>query len=261
MDLGLNGKTAVVMGASRGLGAACARTLALEGANVIAAARTVADIEAWRSQLPADVQGRVEAVHLDGADLASIDALADHVLAKGGADILVGNTGGPPPGVASETTRDQWIANFAPMAANLFHFAGRLLPKMREKGWGRIATIASSGIEQPIANLALSNGIRAAVLGWSKTLASEVASDGVTVNVVMPGRILTERIGQLDTANAKKQGKSREEVEAASKAQIPVGRYGDPQEFADLVTFLCSARAGYLTGGKYRVDGGMLRNV
>ncbi len=261
MDLGLNGKTALVMGASRGLGAASARTLALEGAKVIAAARTVADIEAWRATLPADVQARVEAVRLDGADLASVDALADHALAAGGVDILVGNTGGPPPGVAAEITRDQWIANFAPMAANLFHFTGRLLPAMRAKRWGRIVTIASSGIEQPIPNLALSNGIRSAVLGWSKTLATEVAGDGVTVNVVMPGRILTERIGQLDTANAAKQGKTREEVEAASKAQIPMGRYGDPQEFADVVAFLCSARASYLTGSKFRVDGGMLRNV
>ena len=134
----------------------------------------------------------------DLSDLASIDALADAVLARGGVDILINNSGGPPPGLAATTSRGDWLVQFEAMAANLFHLTGRLLPGMRERRWGRIMTIASSGVEQPIPNLALSNGIRAAVVGWSKTLASEVAADGVTVNVVLPGRIQTSRVDELD---------------------------------------------------------------
>src|SRR3546814_493803 len=146
------------------------------------------------------------------------------------------------------------------MAGHLVHLNGRLLPAMLERGWGRIITIASSGVEQPIPNLALSNGIRMAVLGWSKTLAGEVAAQGITVNMVLPGRIHTDRVDQLDLVAAEKQGKSRDEVARASQATIPMGRYGRPEEFADAVTFLASTRAGYITGAKLRVDGGMIRS-
>ena len=205
MDLGLKDKKALVVGASRGLGAAIARTLALEGATVFAAARSVDKIEAWIAELPADARGRVSALRLDTGDLAQVDAACETLLAQGGVDILVNNTGGPPPGVAAEVKRDAWITQFQGMAANLFHLTQRLLPPMRERKWGRVITVASSGIEQPIPNLALSNGIRSAVLGWSKTLAAEVAADGVTVNMVLPGRIETERLGQLDKANAERQ--------------------------------------------------------
>jgi 3-oxoacyl-[acyl-carrier protein] reductase len=147
------------------------------------------------------------------------------------------------------------------MAAHLFHLTGLLLPGMRARGWGRVLTIASSGVEQPIPNLALSNGIRASVLGWSKTLAGEVAADGVTVNVVLPGRIHTDRVDQLDAVAAQRQGKSLVEVARASTATIPAGRYGRPEEFADTVAFLASGRASYITGAKIRVDGGMIRSL
>jgi len=132
---------------------------------------------------------------------------------------------------------------------------------MTARGWGRIITIASSGIEQPIPNLALSNGIRMAILGWSKTLAAEIAPKGVTVNIVMPGRIQTARLGQLDKANAEKQGKTVEEIARMMMGQIPAGRYGDPEEFANAVVFLASQQASYITGVKLRVDGGMVRGV
>ncbi|MCV9939015.1 SDR family oxidoreductase [Boseaceae bacterium BT-24-1] len=261
MDLGLVGKRALVLGASRGLGATIARTLAAEGANVIAAARSTDLTEAWIAALPADQRGRVSAAKLDLAALDSVDVLADQLLAEGGVDILIGNSGGPPPGEARDAKRADWLVHFEGMAANLFHLAQRLLPGMTERGWGRIVTIASSGVEQPIPRLALSNGIRAAVVGWSKTLASEVAGSGVTVNIVLPGRIHTERVDQLDDAAAARTGGTRDAVAQASMAAIPAGRYGKPQEFADVVAFLASERASYVTGAKIRIDGGMIRGI
>ncbi|KZE34783.1 SDR family oxidoreductase [Chelatococcus daeguensis] len=261
MDLGLKGKRALVLGASRGLGAAIARTLAEEGASVVAAARSEEKIRAWAGALPAEVGGRVTAARLDLADLASVEALVERLIAEGGVDILVNNSGGPPPADAREAKRADWLVQFEAMAANLFHLTQRLLPGMLAKKWGRIVTIASSGVEQPIPRLALSNGIRSAVVGWSKTLASEVAGQGVTVNVVLPGRIETERVEELDAANAQRQGKTPEEVAEASKATIPAGRYGTPQEFADVVAFLTSEKASYVTGAKLRIDGGATRGI
>ncbi|WP_416356196.1 SDR family oxidoreductase [Aureimonas phyllosphaerae] len=256
MDLGINGRRALVMGASRGLGRAIAEGLLDEGVAVTAVARDAAAIEAWGG-------GRtgLTAVSADLSDIAAIDALAERLLAEGGVDILVNNSGGPPPGPAAGMARGDWLRQFETMAANLFHLTGRLLPPMRERGFGRIVTVASSGVEQPIPNLALSNGIRAAVLGWSKTLAAEVAGDGVTVNVVLPGRIETTRLAELDAANAARSGSSVEAVQKASIAAIPAGRYGRPEEFAAAVVFLASNQASYITGTKLRVDGGATRAV
>lgn len=256
MDFKIDGKRALVMGASRGLGRAVAEALLAEGVEVIAVARKTAAIEAWAGE-----SAKLTAMAADLSDLASIDALADAVLARGGVDILVNNSGGPPPGMAAATNRGDWLAQFEAMAANLFHLTGRLLPGMRERRWGRIMTIASSGVEQPIPNLALSNGIRAAVVGWSKTLASEVAADGVTVNVVLPGRIQTSRVDELDAANAARTGASIEAVKQTSAAAIPAGRYGRPEEFAAVVTFLASEQASYVTGSRLRVDGGAVRSI
>lgn len=261
MDLGLHNKRALVLGASRGLGAAIARTLAAEGATVIAAARNVAATDAWVAELPEEMRSRIFVASLDLADLASIDSLVGVLTDAGGVDILIGNSGGPPPAEAREARREDWLTHFEAMAANLFHLAQGLLPGMVARGFGRIVTIASSGVEQPIARLALSNGIRSAVIGWSKTLSAEVAAQGVTVNVVLPGRIHTERVDQLDKAAADRNGTTADEAAKASRATIPMGRYGTAQEFADVVTFLASERAGYVTGAKIRVDGGAIRSI
>lgn len=257
MDLGVKGKRALVLGASRGLGAAIAKTLAAEGAEVIAAARSEDKIRDWA----AGAEGSVTALKLDLSDVAAIDAALDDLTAGGAIDIVVNNAGGPPPGRTTDASRGDWIAHFETMVANLIHVTNRLLPGMTEAGWGRIVTITSSGVEQPIPNLALSNGLRSAIVGWSKSLSNEVAGDGITVNVVMPGRIHTQRVDELDATASKRTGKPVEEVAAAAAAAIPAGRYGRPEEFADVVTFLCSERASYVTGSKIRIDGGSIKSV
>lgn len=256
MDLGLNGKRALVLGASRGLGKAIAQSLAAEGATVFAAARSLDKIEAWAKGIAA-----VHPVGLDLSDIASVDDLVNKLLAEGGVDIIVNNSGGPPPGTAQAAERGAWITHFEAMAANLFHLSAQLLPPMQSRKWGRIISITSSGVEQPIPNLALSNGIRSAVVGWSKSLANEVAGDGITVNVVMPGRIHTERVDELDAAAAKRTQTDVAEVAVKSRATIPAGRYGKPEEFADVVTFLASERAGYVTGSRIRIDGGAIKSI
>ncbi|TBU90334.1 SDR family oxidoreductase [Stutzerimonas kirkiae] len=261
MNLGLNGRRALVLGASRGLGAAIASSLAAEGVQVFAAARSPKGVDAWRGELPAEQAARIVALQVDLADLASVQGLANLLIESGGVDILVNNGGGPPAGAARDQLAAAWESSFRSMASHLFELTARLLPGMAEKGWGRVITVGSSGIQQPIANLALSNGIRAAVQGWSKTLAAEVAAQGITVNMVLPGRIHTDRVDQLDAGAAQRQGKRVEEIAATSRAGIPAGRYGRPEEFANVVTFLASEAASYVTGSSIRVDGGLIRST
>lgn len=261
MDLGLNGKRALVVGASSGLGLATAKALLAEGATVIAAGRRKHVIDAWIAELPDAQKACASSASLDLSDLASVDALAASLIADGGVDILVNNAGGPPPATAQDAKRSDWLTQFDTMAASLFHLTQQLLPAMTAKGWGRVITISSSGVEQPIPRLALSNGIRAAIVGWSKTLAAEVAAQGVTVNIVMPGRIHTDRVDQLDNSAAERSGKPVDEVAKASAASIPAGRYGRPDEFASVVTFIASECASYVTGSRIRVDGGAIRSI
>lgn len=260
MDLGLQGKRALVLSSSRGLGLGIAQNLAHEGAEVMMTARSRERLEAAAQAINAKGKGRA---HFIAADLAtSVTAIYKAALdAMNGIDILVANTGGPPARTATAVEPEEWLPQFEAMVLPVITLAGHVLPAMRERGFGRIVTIASSGVIQPIPNLVMSNTLRSSLVGWSKTLASEVAKDGVTVNMVLPGRIHTDRTGELDTANAKAQGKSVEEIAAAARAAIPAGRYGRVEEFADVVCFLASERASYITGSMIRVDGGAIRSI
>lgn len=261
MDLGLKNKTALVFGAGGGLGGAIARSLAREGASVI-----VADINAVAAQETAasiaSDGGAAKARVWDLADLSSIDGHVKEIEAElGGVDILVNNTGGPPPTPAVGQDPTVWTQYFQSMVLSVIATTDRVLPTMRARGWGRVITSTSSGVVAPIPNLGISNTLRVSLVGWSKNIAREIGRDGVTSNIVLPGRIATQRITFLDEQKAKRENRDVSEVSAESTAAIAVGRYGNPQEYGDTVAFLASERASYITGSVIRVDGGLIQSI
>ncbi|HLG90438.1 MAG TPA: SDR family oxidoreductase [Alphaproteobacteria bacterium] len=261
MDLGLQNKVALVFGGGGGLGGAIARTLAREGAKIV-----VADVNAEAAHATADsicgAGARAKAVVWDLADLSVVDAnIAAIESSFGKVDILVNNTGGPPPTPASGQDPALWSKSFLSMVLSVIAITDRLLPSMRARKWGRVITSTSSGVVTPIANLGISNALRLSLVGWSKTLAREVGRDGITANIVLPGRIATSRIKFLDEQKAKREGRSFDDVSAESEASIPLGRYGDPQEYGDVVAFIASERASYITGSVIRIDGGLIPSI
>jgi 3-oxoacyl-[acyl-carrier protein] reductase len=257
MDLGLDKRHALVTGASRGLGRAIALALAAEGARVVAVARNLERLQELAERTPPG-GGSITTRSCDLSDAAAIEALAAPLRET---DILVINTGGPPPGPASEASDALWSKQFEAMFLSAARLTRLALPGMRERKFGRILAVVSSGVIQPIPNLGLSNALRAAVVGWAKTLAGEVAGQGITVNCIAPGRIATDRVAELDQARASREGLDLGQVQQESRAAIPAGRYGEAAEFAAIAAFLAGSQASYMTGGVLRVDGGMIRSI
>ena len=262
MNLGLEGKRALVGGATSGLGAAIARALAAEGAEVLLWARDDERLARSAAAFGSATGTRTATVAADasspGAGRIVLDAVQERL---GGADIAILNSGGPPPVDPLATSADGWAQALQLLLLTPVEIATGLLPGMRRRGWGRIVAVLSSGIQEPIPNLVYSNAGRAALVAWLKTASAAAAADGVTINGVVPGRIATPRTRALDEGRAGAEGTSPEEVRRASEATIPTRRYGTPEEFAAAVTFLASDLAGYQTGSLVRVDGGLVRSL
>jgi 3-oxoacyl-[acyl-carrier protein] reductase len=248
MDLGLQGRVALVMGASRGIGQAIAAALAREGARVAVASRSRERIEAAAAEIGEGARPFVA----DASDLDRLARLPAEVEAElGPIDVLVANAGGPPLGGALDHGADEWERAYRSLVLAPRVLAGAVVPGMRERGWGRIVNVGSSSTREPIPGLNLSNAHRMAAVGFLKTLAREVAGDGITVNTVATGRFATERL-------ASNYG-SLEAAEEVAREEVPARRLGRPEEYGDLVAFLCSERAAYVTGTVIPIDGGLLR--
>jgi 3-oxoacyl-[acyl-carrier protein] reductase len=262
METGLKNKVALVSGASRGLGRAVAEGLAAEGCLIAMCARGEESLASAAQEIAARHQ--VEVWH-KAADLSQPGAGVEFVgQAKerfGRVDVLVNNAGGPPAGNWSDFSEADWQKAVQLTLLSAQAMTRAALPAMLAKGWGRVINMTSISVKQPIAGLMLSNSIRAAVVGWAKSLADEVAAQGVTVNNILPGYIHTERVDAILDHRAQNQGISREEALAAAEKDIPMGRLGRPDEFADLAVFLASERASYITGASYWIDGGLYRGL
>lgn len=262
MDLGLTGKVAMVAGASRGLGYAVARQLAMEGVRVSMGSRDAAQIGDAGTRIAGETGADVLAVPVDVRSAESLTAWhAKTVERFGGVDLLFVNTGGPSPGTALSFDDEGWQSGFELLVLSAVRMIRLVVPSMRARGGGAIVVSTSSSVKEPIPNLALSNVLRSSVSALSKTLASELASEGIRVNHLLPGRIDTDRVRQLDAIRARQTNTSPDEQRVAHSKLIPLGRYGSPDEFATAAVFLFSDAARYITGASLQVDGGLIRSV
>ena len=262
MDLGLTDRVAFVGGASAGLGRAIARRLAKEGCRVAICARRPDVLESLARELKTDFGADVSVATGDLADTGSIVTLVrESATELGPIDVLVTNVGGPPAGQFDDLEPAAWNRALDLLLHSVLTLSREVLPSMKEKGWGRIINVTSVAVKQPVDNLMLSNSIRAAVTGFARTLANEVARDGITVNNVMPGYTRTERLEELAAGAAARQGIDASAVFAKWEEETPAGRLGEPEELAALVAFLASKHAAYITGTSTPVDGGWIRGL
>lgn len=263
MDLQLTGKRALICGGSSGIGRGVAASLVAEGAHVVLLSRNAEKLEAAAAEMTASGPGRADWVAADLADHAALLAAVDAAEAKlgGPIQILLNNTGGPAPSGVQGLNPDLWRLQFEAMVLSVFRLTDRVLPGMKAAGWGRVLNVASSSVVEPVPNLGVSTALRASVAGWAKTLAIEVGRNGITVNTLLPGRIDTPRITQLDKARAATLNITPEEARAASLTSIPVGRLGTPEEFGAVAAFLSSPQAAYVTGSLVRIDGGAISSI
>ncbi len=262
MNLGLRGKVAIVAAASQGLGKAVAKELSNEGATVTICSRDEGRVQAAASEISAESDSEVMAVQADVTSYEDIKALVAKVVeAHGGVDILVTNAGGPPPGNFEDVGDEEWYDTYDLTFLSAVRLIRECLPYMKEKRWGRIVLMTSIAVKQPVDNLVLSNAVRLAVVGMAKSLAKDLAPYNITVNMTSPGFIATDRLKELFEASGKKQGKTGEEVLDGIVKSIPMGRLGEPDEMGELVAFLASERASYLTGNVIQLDGGIYRGI
>jgi 3-oxoacyl-[acyl-carrier protein] reductase len=260
MDLGLNGKVALIAAASRGLGRAVAEELAAEGAALVLCSRKAATISQTAKEIAEATGADVLALAADVSQPDDVARLVQSGIERfGRIDILVTNAGGPPAGPFESFSLAQWEAATRLTLFSAIELARNVLPGMKERGWGRILNITSIAVKQPVENLILSNSLRAAVTGFARTLANEVATFGITVNNIMPGYTRTERLEELSRMMAEKEGTSPADFVARWEKEIPMRRLGEPREFAALAAFLVSERASYITGTSVPVDGGWIR--
>jgi len=257
MNLDLSGKRALVGGASKGIGRAAALALAELGATVTLIARNQAALEKVHADLPRTAKQQHYIMVADFADPAGLKAsIRAHIAETGPVHILINNSGGPPAGPVHSAGEDEFIAAFTQHLLGNHIMMQAALPGMREAGYGRIINIISTSVKLPLKGLGVSNTVRGAVANWAKTLAGEVAADGITVNNILPGATDTDRLGEIMQGKAQKQGAALDEIIAAEKAHIPAGRFGNPEELAAAIAFLASPAASYINGINLPVDGG-----
>ncbi|MBZ5536699.1 MAG: SDR family oxidoreductase [Acidobacteriia bacterium] len=262
MDLGIAGKRALVAAASHGLGKAAAMELAREGARLVICSRDQAAIESAAEEIRAATNTEVLPVVADVTQVPDIERLIDHAMARfGGIDILVTNAGGPPATTFATTPPEAWHTAFDLTLMSAVNLCRALVPQMRQRQWGRIIFITSITVKQPSGNLLLSNVIRTAITGLSKSLSNEFATDNVLVNSVLPGYTFTERMSELSEAQAQTRGVSKDQIIAEWVQQIPMRRLGKPEELGALIAFLASERASYITGAAIQVDGGYIKGI
>jgi 3-oxoacyl-[acyl-carrier protein] reductase len=263
MDLGIKGKRAIVMGASKGVGYASALALAAEGVSVSVSGSNLERAQAAAKKITDETGTLAAGFAGDVTNSDNMNALyeASKDALGGPIDILFNNHGGPAFGLAEELDEQEMIDEFQNMVMSLIRITSLVLPDMKANKWGRIVTVGSTAIVQPIPNYVLSNTLRGAIVNYMKTLAGEVIAEGVTVNIVSPSSVLTDRTLQGAEVNAKKQGVTPQQILDKRQAGLPSGRFGTTEEFGGLVAFLCSQYGGYCSGSNWRIDGGLVKSI